>query len=670
MRNLAVALLLFSRVAFAGEQPFRCAPLFADNMVFQQRTAAPVWGTGKPGASVTVQAAWKSESRATVDAAGRWSLLLRTPPAGGPYTISVSSGDTSITFGNVLVGEVWLCSGQSNMEMPLEGWPPDTVLRSAEEIAGSAHPLLRLFHVKRAYAAEPDSMCDGHWEECGPATSRSFSAVAYFFGRKLHAALRAPVGLIEATWGGTPAEAWTSGRSLGAMADFDSTLAKIGAARKGLDRLRAWLAQFPSVDVASRPAAARWMNIDFRDEGCASPEYPDTAWHTMRLPTLWEQTAMGEFDGTVWFRKHVAIPPSWVHRDLRLELGPVDDMDVTYVNGRAVGSHETEGFWKLERSYTVPGAIVDTNLLTIAVRVIDNGGGGGIYGNAGAMCVHPEGGEERVPLAGDWKFLPVAEFRGSAFFVFGARGEEYFNRPVLPLDFSPNTPTALFNGMIAPLAPYRMAGAIWYQGESNVARPAQYARLLPLLIGDWRSAFHIAGLPFYFVQIAPYEYGPASASQLLRESQLRTLSVPHTGMAVTLDIGNAHNIHPANKQEVGRRLALLALKGVYGRRDVATGPLLRGVKRRGGKMELTFTGAAQGLVVTESEQGNGFMIAGSDSVFHHADVVARGDRLIVSSADVKSPRAVRYAFTNTARGTLFNGAGLPAPSFRTDGWGR
>ncbi|HTR99776.1 MAG TPA: sialate O-acetylesterase [Bacteroidota bacterium] len=670
MRSIAFAALCLSHLALAGEHQFRCASLFTDNMVFQQRISAPVWGTGTPGASVTVRASWNSRSRATVDGAGRWNLALGTPRAGGPFIVTVACGESTIVLRNVMVGEVWLCSGQSNMEMPLEGWPPDTVLRSAAEIAGSTYPLIRLFHVKRAYAPAPDSTCEGRWEECAPATSRSFSAAAYFFGRNLHAALRVPVGLIEATWGGTPAEAWTSGPSLGAMADFDSTLTKISAAREGLGRLRAWLARYPSVDVSTRAAETRWMNIDFRDEGCAAPAYPDSGWPVMRLPALWETTPMGEFDGTVWFRKRITIPPAWVHRDLRIELGPIDDMDVTYVNGREVGSHETEGFWKLERSYPVPAAIVDTTVLTIAVRVIDNGGGGGIYGNPQAMCVHPVGGEERVALAGDWKFLPVAEFRGSVFSVFGAKGEEYFHRPVLPLDFSPYTPTALYNGMIAPLVPYRIAGVIWYQGESNVARPAQYARLFPLMIADWRTAFRSAALPFCFVQIAPYEYGPGAASQLLRESQLGTLRVPRTAMAVTLDIGNPHNIHPANKQEVGRRLALLALAGVYGKALTASGPLLRSVKRYVDRIELRFAGAQGGLVVTQNEQGNGFTIAGPDSVFTPADVVALGDRLIVSGAGVKDPRAVRYAFTNTAQATLFNGKGLPASSFRTDSWDR
>ena len=670
MRSIAVAVLFCSCVALAGEQPFRCAPLFTHNMVVQQRTAVPVWGTGVPGALVTVRASWKAVSRATVNAAGRWGLTLRTPGAGGPFEISVSSGDTLVRFGNVLVGEVWLCSGQSNMEMPLDGWPPDTVLRSSAEIARASFPRIRLYHVKRAWAAEPDSQCEGRWEECSPATVHSFSAAAYFFGLNLQRALRVPVGLIEATWGGTPAESWTGEKSLSAMGDFDSTLAKIGPARQGLARLRAWLAQFPSVDVAARPAATRWMGIDFRDDGCASPGYADSAWGTMRLPTLWEQTQMGEFDGTVWFRKRVTIPVSWVHRDLRLDLGPVDDMDAAYVNGRLVGSHETEGLWKLERSYPVPHAIVDTTVLTVAVRVMDIGGGGGMYGSPQSMCVRPEGGDDRVPLAGDWRFLPVAEFRGSVFSVFGARGEEYRHRPVLPLDFSPSTPTALYNGMIAPLVPYRIAGVIWYQGESNVARPAQYARLFPVMIGDWRGAFRSPGLPFCFVQIAPYEYGPASASQLLREAQLRTLRVPHTGMAVTLDIGNVHSIHPANKQEVGRRLALLALRDVYGRSLLAAGPLLRTVKAYRDRIELGFSGAGRGLVVTQTEQGNGFAIAGSDSVFVPADVVVRGDMLVVSGDGVLFPRAVRYAFTNTAGATLFNSEGLPASSFRTDGWAR
>jgi sialate O-acetylesterase len=664
----ASAILAIVQSARASEQSFRLASPFSDNMVLQQKSAAPFWGRGTPGSHVVLRASWRSEASALVDSDGTWRLSIRTPSAGGPYTVDVHHGDSLLTIHNVLVGEVWLCSGQSNMEMPLEGWPPDSILRSSEEISNSLVPGIRLYSVKRAYAPEPESRCEGTWEECSPATSHGFSAAAYFFGRRLHEVLHVPIGLINATWGGTPVQAWTQGSFLARVPEFDTTLQKIRLAGDGIRMLQRWLETFPVINVNGRERGSRWQNLDFQDQECASAAYADSTWHLMRLPTLWEKTPIGEFDGTIWFRKSVTIPSAWLHRDLILELGPVDDMDVTCVNGHSVGRHETEGYWKVDRIYRVPKDIVDTTLLCVAVRVVDNGGGGGIYGEEKSMSIHPDGQDERVSLAGDWKFLPVAEYRGSRFYVFGARGEKFYGRPVLPLDFSPYTPTALYNGMIAPLVPFPLAGVIWYQGESNVSAPALYSKLFPLMIENWRSAFRSDRLPFYFVQIAPFEYGPASASQFLRESQTGALRLPNTGMAVTLDIGNPSNIHPANKQEVGRRLALWALAKNYGMKLVYSGPLYRSGRVFKDRIELSFDNAGKGLVVTQTERGNGFQIAGEDRVFRDAEVSVKNNRLVVSHPAVKNPRAVRYAFTNSSRATFFNSEGLPAPSFRTDGW--
>jgi sialate O-acetylesterase len=262
----------------------------------------------------------------------------------------------------------------------------------------------------------------------------------------------------------------------------------------------------------------------------------------------------------------------------------------------------------------------------------------------------------------------VAEYRGDRLYVFGWRGERFYERPPLPFDFSGYSPTALFNGMIAPLVPFSLAGVIWYQGESNASAPLLYRTLFPLMIGNWRSAFHTEGLPFYFVQIAPYEYGPATQSAYLREAQFLSLRAKNTGMAVTLDIGSARTIHPPNKQEVGRRLALLALAKAYGKKIVSSGPLYRSMKTVGDRIELLFGNVAGGLVLTQSERGNGFQVAGEDRIFRNADVAVRGSRLIVSSPLVKRPVAVRYAFGNVWQATLYNIEGLPSSSFRTDDW--
>jgi sialate O-acetylesterase len=291
-----------------------------------------------------------------------------------------------------------------------------------------------------------------------------------------------------------------------------------------------------------------------------------------------------------------------------------------------------------------------------------------MFGEEKVLGVHPDTSGERVPLAGTWRYLPVAEYRGDNFFVFGSKESRYFSHPKLPVGFSAYTPTALFNGMITPLVPFALRGVVWYQGEANTNDPGLYRQLFPLMIQDWRRAFRLPGMPFYYVQIAPYEYGPSTPSQYLREAQLLTLSVKNTGMAVTLDIGNAKNIHPANKQEVGRRLAGCALAKTYGRKVVYLGPLLKSFKKHRDSIELVFEHTGSGLVVRDGTKGNEFQIAADDRVFKDAQVVVRGKRLIVSHPEVKNPQAVRYAFTNTPGATLFNGEGLPASSFRTDDW--
>ena len=670
--TLPIALLFaFFHCALSGGSSLRLAPLFTDGMVLQQRSCVPIWGKGTPGSHIAISASWNIRAMATVSGEGAWHACIKTPRAGGPFEVRIESPDSTVTLRNVLTGEVWLCAGQSNMELPLQGWPPDSILDAQTEIEQSADPAMRMFTVERTYSAVPEEVCAGKWAECSPATSPLFSATAFFFGRNLRQTLGVPIGLIFSSWGGTKIETWMSAPTLARLPEYDSVLGEIQVTREGLKVLRAWLQAFPVIEVSSRDPYSRWQNLPLGDEACSAPSFVDTLWHTMRLPTYWERTEVGEFDGVVWFRKHVTIPCSWLYRDLVLELGPVHDIDITYVNGRKVGAHEAEWTWNIPRIYTVPKDLVDTTALTLAVRVIDyGGGGGGIYGTAASMRIHPAGSEECISLAGDWNYLPVAEYLGERLYVFGWRDHQFFSRPHLPYGFSGYSPTVLFNGMIAPLAPYALAGVIWYQGESNAEAPRMYRTLFPLMIGNWRNAFRSSGLPFYFVQIAPYRYGPTIHSEFLREAQFMTLGVRNTGMAVTLDIGDTHHSHPPNKQEVGRRLALWALVRRYGKALPYSGPLYRSSRVRAGTMDLAFDHAEGGLIVTQSRTGSGFQIAGEDQVFKPARVSVSGNRVVVSSPYVPHPRAVRYAFANEAEATFFNGAGLPSPSFRTDDWER
>lgn len=656
--------------AAASGSEFRLAPLFGDNMVLQQASFVTVWGWGVPGQQVALTASWGGHAEGTIGDNGAWNVKLKTPRAGGPFVIEVRSGGSSVLYmNNVMTGEVWLGSGQSNMEMPLTGWPPsDTIRNSGFEIRNAANCDIRFFTVTRQTSAVPESTCTGQWVESSPLSAPGFSATAYFFAKNLQQALHVPVGMIHSSWGGTPVEAWMSTETMAKVPEFDTTMQKLASSKESRARLDRWLGQFPVLEVRKDDPAGRWKDLHFDDDSCSRVVCDETGWRVMKLPVYWESTELGDIDGAVWFRKHVRIPSSWIGKELVVELGPIDDMDVTFVNGKRVGGIETEGAWKVPRVYTVPAASVTDSNLCVAVRVLDYQGGGGIWGNREPMDVHPSGIADSVSLSGDWKYLPVAELYGGKFHVFGSNGEKSFTRPRLPIDIGPSAPTTLFNGMIAPLIPYVIRGAIWYQGETNVGHPKLYERLFPMMISNWRDAFAIPSLPFYYVQIAPYEYGGRDHSELLREAQLKTLAVKNTGMAVTLDIGNPKNIHPSNKTAVGERLARLALAKTYGRPMAFSGPLLSRVRLRSGSIELTFGNAGKGLVVEDADGQNGFQIAGPDSIFRSATVKVSGDRLIVSHPDIAHPLAVRYAFTNAPAGTLFNKEGLPATSFRTDDW--
>ena len=662
-------LLICAEVALATDSPFCMAPVFTDNMVLQQQSEVPMWGRGTPSARITVHATWGINAATRTDPNGSWMLRLTTPAAGGPFVITVGHDDTTLVLRNVMVGEVWLCSGQSNMEMPLQGWPPsDTIMQWKGEIQNSTYPGIRLFSVRRTFSASPEFSCEGSWVECSPTTIPTFSATAYFFGRVLYDRLKVPIGLINSSWGGTAVESWMSEDYLSRFHQYDTILRKIDESPASMKLMRDWLSRFSVIDMKDRRGPDRWHDLTFQDEKCSASALNDSAWREMQLPIVWERTKLGEFDGVVWFRKIVEIPGSWLHRDLVLELGPIDDMDITYVNGTKVGSLEGDGFWKTDRVYRVPKELVDTTVMLIAVRVTDTQGGGGIWGAAKALAIHPEGGEERIPLAGIWKYLPVAELRGEKFHIMGSVGAQFWTRPHLPIEITAYVPTTLYNGMIAPLAPFTLKGVIWYQGESNVDNAGIYRELFPLMIKNWRSTFQKPDLPFYYVQIAPYEYDPPGQSQYLREAQLLTMSLENTGMAVTMDIGNPKNIHPANKQDVGRRLAHWALAKTYQISIPFSGPIYRSMRTEKNRIILSFEHAGRGLVLRK--KASGFQIAGEDRVFKDATVVVNGDKLVVSHRDIRKPVAVRYAFSNAPEATLFSKEGLPASSFRTDDWSR
>ncbi|HVO73929.1 MAG TPA: sialate O-acetylesterase [Ignavibacteriaceae bacterium] len=674
MLILSVIISFLTMMNSDSKSSIQIPSIFSDNMVLQRNTEVPFWGKASRKEKVTVKGSWGKSAETSADEEGNWKTKLETPEAGGPYEVTIRIGDSVVTYKNVLIGEVWICSGQSNMEMPMEGWPPrDTVQNWAGEIKNAKYPEIRMFTVQRAFSNKKEFNCSGSWEICSPSSAHAFSATAYFFGRELYSELskgslgKIPIGLIQTSWGGTPIQSWMSDEYLKNLEEYKSVVNSLENSSGEFEKYLTWLNSFPAISVINKPDDLKWKGLDFKDAGCSEISFQDSSWKEMNLPTLWERADIGNFDGAVWFRKKIEIPSGWMNKDLVLELGPIDDMDLTYVNGTLVGSYEKLGYWSTDRVYNIPGKIITVNQILIAVRVLDTQGGGGIYGAPEKMKLHPQGSEESISLAGSWKYLPVAQYRDQKFYVFGSDDNKYNSKPALSFVISENTPTALFNAMVNPVVPYTIKGAIWYQGEANVGEPEEYAKLFPLMIRNWRNEWGGGDFPFYYVQIAPFNYGENSYSEKLREAQLKTLAVPNTGMAVTLDIGNPDNIHPADKQDVGKRLALWALNKTYGKKIPFTGPILKSFDIKGNKVILSFDHADK-LFLKELNGENNFIIADSTKIFKKAEVEVDGNKLIISSPEIEKPAAVRYAWSNTSQATLFNEAGLPASSFRTDDW--
>jgi len=626
--------------------------IIGSNMVLQQKTKAAIWGWADPGEKISVKADWRwFPSSTKADASGKWIVHIPTPKAGGSYTITINAGNT-ITLENVLIGEVWVCSGQSNMEMPMVPTPEGYlgILNYEQEVAAADYPEIRLFDISHEFSTTPKDDSESSWTICKPKTAKLFATTGYFFGRKLHKDLNVPVGLIGSNWGGTPAESWTS-------PDFVKTIPAF-AEKVELMQDEKKMAQ---AQADYKAALTKWQfEFEAADAGIkgqwSKPETDDSAWETMNLPVNWEKDKLGEsMDGVVWFRKSIDIPEKWLDKNLMLELGPIDDDDITFVNGVEVGRLNN---WYTPRKYTVPASILRQGVNVIAVRVYDSVGLGGFGGKAEQMKLHPvdEPGTQAIPLSGPWSYK------------VGFDHKDVARRPVSPVKIGAWTPGTLYNGMIAPIIPYAIRGAVWYQGESNVSRPGQYQKLFPLMIQSWRKEWGQGDFPFYYVQIAPWNYGNATNSAFLREAQFLSLATPNTGMVVTMDIGNIKDVHPKNKQEVGRRLALWALAKTYHKTDtVYSGPLYKSMKIEDGEIRLFFDYVDGGLVAKDGPLTD-FTIASKDRKFVAAEAFIEGKTVVVSCADVKEPVAVRFAFTNTSEPNLFNKAGLPASSFRTDKW--
>lgn len=654
-RTAALVALALTTSAMAD---VKLAPIFTDHMVLQRQSLAPVWGWERPGVKVTVTGSWGASAEATADENGRWRANLQTPDAGGPFELSVR-GDTGVTLRDVWVGEVWLASGQSNME-----WPLSATEHAEADVAAADASFIRFFTVSNQISLHPRSDIEAAWTVVTPASAPDLSAVAYHFAREISGVdstrlgMPMPIGIIAADWGGTRIEAWMDAESLARFGAYDAELATIEqlkdpVAREPLmaDAAQSWWDRLDS--LPGQPGNG-WTGLNFNDD----------SWATMALPASWTGD-LANFDGMVRFRRTIELPTSWAGKAAVLELGPIDDRDDAWINGVHVGGMRADGAWQVARRYEVPAGVLKAGANVVSVRAYDTGGLGGINGRADQMrlslkeaAAAPAAERAPVALGGDWRYQ-----RGTAAAQLPPQSQ--------PVNLSANTATALYNAMIHPLIPFKVRGVIWYQGESNRGNAPMYADLMRSWIALWRDKFEGGDMPFYWVQIAPYGY-PSDRGQTvaLREAQADALDVAHTGMVVTTDIGDNTDIHPRNKREVGRRLGLLALRNTYANDDVvASGPTyVSSQPVAGGAMQVNLA-SAEGLRLAPTATGvSGFEIAGEDQRFHPASAQVTGNAIVVRSPNVATPRAVRFNWSRSPEANLFNAAGLPAAPFRTDNW--
>ncbi|GDY11858.1 9-O-acetylesterase [Planctomycetota bacterium] len=646
--------------------------LFSDHAVLQRGTPIPVWGSAEPGSLVTVTCAGASTA-GTADHAGKFLVRLPALPAGGPHTLSASTAHDTVTISNVLIGDVFLCSGQSNME-----WSLDLSAGGAEAIAVAAEdPAIRILMVPKRPSLMPRTDLDAAWRVAAPASAKGCSGVAWFAAKRLRRERPdIPIGLINCAWGGTPAEAWTSGRSLALLPEIWAGLRNI----RELERLKQ---RDPAAAALQRDSLRRETSLRFdawHDDLCAADggepaglhraDADLSGWADFPVPGFWPNKLIGGHDGIVWFAIDFEVSAEDAGRDAVLHLGSVDNEDTTWINGEQVGRTDLMAgpfHWNLQRDYRVPGRLLRAGRNRLTVRVIDYGGRGGFGGGPQGVSFERAGALATLPAV--WRFKVGAALQNQ--------------RPSWPSALNEavdqNSPAALFNGMIAPLLPAALAGVWWYQGESNADRAAAYRRLFPAMIQDWRAWFQAGAagddggaLPFFWVQLTSFKAAPDSAGQAstwaaLRESQTATLILPATGQAVIYDCGDAHDIHPTDKRTPGERLALLTLRE-EGRTVIANGPRVVGSEEIPEGLRLRWA-ATGGLRSRDGQPLRLFAIAGSDHRWHWADAQIDGDSVILRHSAVSQPVAARFAWAdNPMAANLTDASGLPAWPTRTDDW--
>lgn len=616
--------------------------LIRDSMILQRDSRVRVWGWASPGEKVELRFNQK-KYQARTGQSGNWEILLPATPAGGPYTMSLK-GKNRIELKDILFGDVWFCSGQSNMVHQL-GIHDVTYAR---ELAEANYPQIRqcwiptLSDMNGPRADLPPV----YWQAAVGDPLRNFSAVAYFFAKKIHLKNKVPIGIINSSVGGTPIEAWTSEKGLQDMPAMMATIQRNKDTNfvNGLIRANAAIPRAQPPADAGLESSPKWYE----------PSYSPKGWRRIHIPGFWEDQGIKDLNGIVWYRLEVDIPASMAQKAARIFLGRIVDADELFINGRSVGRTT---YQYPQRRYSIPEGVLKEGRNLFVVRVTNNFGKGGFVPDK-PYCIFS--GKDTVSLMGDWSYKVGSVFLPPS----GPRAQPPLN--------GPNQPTALFNAMVAPVVPYTIKGICWYQGESNAGRPDEYEALMKALIHDWRSQWNLGALPFYFVQLPgfmDYNYLPSESNwALLREALRNSLAIEKTGMAVAIDLGEWNDIHPDNKKDVGERLALWALHDVYGEKDlVYSGPLFKNASVEEGKIILEFDHTGTGLKTRDGEAPAEFAIAGADKKFIWARARIDGNKVIVWHESIPEPKHVRYAWAdNPVNPNLMNNEGIPASPFKSD----
>ena len=633
--SFLVTITLFGQV--------RLPKLISSGMVLQRNVEVKIWGWASAGEKISIRFI-NSAYSTTADSKGNWSVVLPKMKAGGPYEMQINASN-SITISDILIGDVWVCSGQSNMELPMRrvSW------NYPGEIEHSENKYIRQFLVPDKYNFDgpQDDLSEGSWKSASPENTPDFSATAYFFAKEVYNKYKIPIGLINSALGGSPVESWISADSLKQFPKYyyETQMYKDKSLIKKIEdadntRINDWYKVLRQADEGYKDPQHIWYD----------PSFNDSDWSTIKIPGYWADTKLGYKNGVVWFRKKVDVPASIVDKSAKLILGRIVDADSAFVNGVFVG---TIGYQYPPSRFDIPAGLLKEGENTIVVRVISNSGKGGFVLDKQYAIVS---GNTSINLEGEWKYKLGTEMP-----------------PLASQTFIRWKPIGLYNAMIAPLLNYKIKGVIWYQGESNADRPGEYFDLFSTMIKDWRSKWNEGNFPFLFVQLPNFMEAKPEPSEsnwaLLREAQLKTLSLPNTGMAVAIDIGEWNDIHPLDKKDVGKRLFLAAEKVAYGEHSVTySGPIYKSMKIEGNKIILSFDNTGNGLIAKGGEDLKDFAIAGADNHFVWAKAKIEGDKVVVWNDEIAVPVAVRYAWADNPEGAnLYNKEGLPASPFRTDG---